>query len=194
MVMDTHQWQSVEAEAAVAFNIAGQTAVRARDPMRGSWITVAEGFVANVSARRLELEDDVTLTYALPGGIDLSPLVGSHVRIMLREDGSGAGRRAQTLTISGSDGRACLVARFGPGAGQVHTVGKLRLRAALSQRPGGPMVFGTDKLQYVLQVGEMLWLNDGQRDFVMRFVARTACDCAAYVVAERRLWQLGAEA
>jgi hypothetical protein len=194
MTTDTQPWQSVEAEAAIAFSIAGQTAVRARDPMRGSWMTLAEGFVASVGTRRLDLEDDTTLTYALPGAIDLSPLVGSHVRMMLRDEQGGVGRRAQTLTISGSDGRTRLVAHFGPGPGQVHTVGKLRVRAALSQRPGGPMVFGTDKLQRVLKVGEMVWLNDGQRDFVMRFVARTACDCAAYVVAERRLWRLGAEA
>jgi hypothetical protein len=188
MVMDSAEWQCVEAVPAIAFSIAGQTAVRARDP-RGSWMTVAEGFVEGAGARRLTLEDDVTLTHSLPPGIDLGPLVGSHVRLMLRDEHTPGGQRAQTLTIAGTDRRTRLVACFGPVPGQSHTIGSMRVRAALSQRPGGPLVFGTDQLQYVLQVGDGVRILDGRREYIMRFVERTAYDYAAYVIAEQRLWR-----
>jgi hypothetical protein len=187
MVMDGHQWEHAEPAPAIAFSIDGQTAVRARDPMRGSWMTVAEGFVERVSRGRLSLEDDVTLSYTLPAGVDLAPLAGSHVRLMLDDQGGPHGR-AQTLTIAGTDRRTCLVACYGPAAGRAHTFGRTRVRAALSQRPGGPLVFGSDALQYVLQVGDAVRLRDGQRELLMRYVERTPFDYAAYVIAEARLW------
>jgi hypothetical protein len=192
MVMDSEQWKWVEAVPAILFSIDGQTqrrALRSLDRSRRMWVTVAEGTVTQVDADRLTLDDGVSLLYRLPEQVDLAPLHGEPVRLALHEEAMRGGPLAQTLVLADGRGRNRLLARFGPAEAAAHSIGLSRLRAALSQRPGGPLAFGTDKLQYVVHAGQQVKMRDASGEFVVRFVGRTAFDYAAYVVAERMLWQ-----
>ena len=188
MVLDSQRWKCVEAVPAILFSVEGLSAVRGGSPNRG-WLTVAEGRVEGMDERQLVLDDDVTLEFVLPPRIDLRPLMGAHVRIALDDEPPGAGPRAQMLTVADEAGRPRLIARYGQ-AGRVHTLGAMRVRTALSQRPDGPMAFGTDKLQYVVHVGEHVRVREREpgTEFVMHYVARTSYDYVAYVIAEAALW------
>jgi hypothetical protein len=193
MVVDSQRWKCVEAVPALAFSVEGTTAVRAKDPSaRGArgWLTVAEGVVERLEEQRLVLGGGVTLSFTLPARVQLGPFVGSRVKLALREEPAGAGPRAQTLVVADELGRTRLVARYGA-TGQAHTIGTTRVRTALSQRSRGPMVFGTERLQYVVHVGQHVRMRDGVDEFVVSFVARTAFDYVAYVVVERALWLSG---
>ncbi len=190
MVVDSQRWRSVEAVPALLFSVDGPSAVRARDAGGRSWLTLAEGRVDQVDDQHLLLEEDVTLTFVLPPRVDLGPLRGTHVRLALNDEASTTGPRAQTLSLTDPAGRPLLAARFGP-AGHSLTIGGSRVRAALSQRPDGPMAFGTDRLQYVVQVGQHMHVHDGCGDLVVHFVARTAFDYVAYLIVERSLWVSG---
>jgi hypothetical protein len=190
MVLDSQRWRSVEAVPALLFSVDGPSAVRAPDAGGRSWLTLAEGEVDPVDDEHLVLDDDVTLTFMLPPRLDLRPLRGRHVRLALSDEASATGPRAQTLSLTDPAGRPLLVARFGP-AGHAHTIGRSRVRAALSQRPDGPMAFGTERLQYVVQVGQHVHVHDGCGDLVVHFVARTAFDYVAYLIVERSLWVSG---
>jgi hypothetical protein len=188
--MPSHRqrWRHVEAVPPLLFRLEGVSAVRGREPGRRGWLTVAEGRVGDVRARRVVLNDDISLSYVVPPHIDLGPLRGAYVKVTLTDELAASGRRAQMLTLAGEGGRPLLLARFGP-AGQVHALGRSRVRTALSQRPGGPLVFGTDKLQYVVHVGEHVRVRDPVGEFVVGFVARTSNDDAAYVIADKALWR-----
>jgi hypothetical protein len=50
------------------------------------------------------------------------------------------------------------------------------------------MAFGTEKLQYVVHVGEHVRVREPARQYVLHYVARTSYDYAAYVIAEAALW------
>jgi len=176
----------VEAVPPLLFRIEGVSAVRGRDLGRRGWLTLAEGWVGDVRARRVVLTDDVSLSYVVPPHIDLGPLRGAYVKVTLTDELTAAGRRAQMLTIADETGRPLLLARFGQ-AGQVHALGRSRVRIALSQRPGGPLVFGTEKLEYVVHVGEHVRVREPVGEFVVCFVARTMNDDVAYVIADRTL-------
>jgi hypothetical protein len=190
MVLDSQRWRCVEAVPALLFSVDGTTAVRARDRAGRGWLTVAEGWVDQVDEHCLVFADGVTLAFVLPPRVDLSSLEGRHVRLALNDEPSTTGPRAQTLSITDHDRRPLLAARFGP-AGQVHTIGRSRVRASLSQRPDGPMAFGTEQLQYVVKVGQHVRVCDGNADLVVHFVARTAYDHVAYVIVDRSLWVSG---
>jgi hypothetical protein len=82
-----------------------------------------------------------------------------------------------------------MIAHYGPARGNRHEVGGMQLRAALSQRDGGPIVFGTPELQCVVEVGEHVTVRHTCGEYVMHFVARTAEGDAAYVIVDRRLWR-----
>jgi hypothetical protein len=188
MVLDSQRWKCVEVAPAILFSIEGLSAVRGREPGRRSWITLAEGRVEDVSDHHLSLDDDVTLGYVLPPQVDLARLKGQDVKLSLSDEPAGVGPRAQMLSIADLEGTLRLFARFGP-AGRVHSIGNARVRTALSQRPEGPMAIGTEQLQYVLHVGEHVRMREGSSEFVVQFLARTAYDYVAYVIAEKELWR-----
>lgn len=190
VVVDSQRWKCVEAVPAISFSVEGTTAVRSRDPSLRGWLTLAEGVVDHVDEQRLVFEDDVTLSFTLPPRVHLAPLVGSFVRLALREEPATVGPRTQTLIAADARGRTRLIAHYGH-AGQTHTIGKTRVRTALSQRPRGPMAFGTDKLQYIVHVGEHVRVRDDASEFVMCLAARTAFDYVAYAVVEQALWLSG---
>ena len=190
MAADSQQWKCVEAVPPILFSIDGLSAVRARSPQKRGWLTVAEGIVDEVFGEHLVIGDDVTLAFALPERVNLQPLVGRHVHVALHDEVSTTGPRPQTLVVSDAPGRPMLVARYGP-AGQVHAVGPMRVRAALSQRQGGPMTFGTEALQYLVHVGEHVRMRGPDGDLVVCFAARTAFDYVAYAIVDARLWVSG---
>jgi hypothetical protein len=190
MVLDSQRWKCVEAVPPLLFSIEGQTALRGREPGRRGWLTIAQGRVDGVGEHHVILESDVTLAYVVPPRVDLRPLHGAYVKITLTDEPASAGPRAQTLTISDEAGHPWLLARFGP-PGQTHALGRSRLRTTLSQRPDGPMAFGTEKLQYMVQVGEHVRVHEPVGEFVVHFAARTAYDHVAYVIARKALWLSG---
>jgi hypothetical protein len=184
-MLDSQRWRFVEAVPAILFSVEGQSAVRGR--RNRGWLTVAEGLVDDVGEHQLVLDDDVTLAFVLPPRIDLRPLRGTHVKLALDDEPPGAGPRAQMLTVADLGGHTRLIARFGQ-AGRSHALGAMRVRTALSQRPDGPMAFGTDQLQYVVHVGQHVRVREPAGEFVMHFVARTSFDYVAYVIADAALW------
>jgi hypothetical protein len=189
-MVDSQRWKCVsraEAVPPLLFSVEGLTAVRGREPGRRGWLTIARGRVDDVGDHHLAVEGDVILSYVVPSRVDLRPLRGAYVKITLNDEPTPAGPRAQTLTISDEAGHPLLLARFGP-AGQTHAIGKSRVRTTLSQRPEGPMAFGTEKLQYMVQVGEHVRVHEPVGEFIVHFVARTACDYVAYVIAHKSLW------
>lgn len=188
--VDSHKWRCVEAVPPIAFSIDGLSAVRARQPEKRGWLTVAEGTVDDVRGGTLMIGDDVTLAFELPERVKLDPLAGTHVRVALQDGVSISGPKPQTLVVNDARGRTLLVARYGP-AGQVHAIGPMRVRAALSQRHGGPMTFGTEALQYLVQVGEHVRMRGPEGELVICFAARTAFDYVAYAIADARLWVSG---
>jgi hypothetical protein len=192
MVIDSQRWKCVEAVPAFLFSLDGVSAVRARDSAQRGWLTVAEGFVSEVRDHHVVLGGEVVLSHSLPACVSLTRLVGTRIKLSLREEPSLSGPRAQTLVIASREDEsgaiARLVARFGPG-GQEHALGgTLRVRAALSQRPGGPMTFGTDRLQYVVSVGRHVRVSDDHHEYVVHLESRTAHGYVAYAIVEQSLW------
>jgi hypothetical protein len=135
----------------------------------------------------IEDPDEVALTYALPEGIDLARLVGVRVRATLTNTPLPSGPKGQLLTLTDCVGRILMIAHYGPAEGNVHSLGATEVRAALSQRPNGPIAFGTAELQCLVHVGEHVEISDDRGSWAMQFVARTAAGYAAYVITDRRL-------
>ncbi len=195
MVIDSQRWKCVEAVPAFLFTLDGVSAVRARDSAQRGWLTMAEGLVSEVHDHQVVLGGEVVLSHSLPACVSLTRLLGCRIKLSLREEPSSSGPRAQTLVVaSHGDGASPvtrLVARFGP-AGQEHALGgSLRVRAALSQRPGGPITFGTDSLQYVVSVGRHVRVSDDGHEYVVHLESRTAFGYVAYAIVERSLWAGG---
>jgi hypothetical protein len=95
---------------------------------------------------------------------------------------------SQTLTVTDSGSRLLLVAHAGQTRGVTHTLGKLHVYVALSQRTQGPMVFGTSRLQSIVRVGDHVRVRDGEEVFVLQFQSR--CGSAArYAIGVEELWQ-----
>jgi hypothetical protein len=192
MVVDSQRWKCVEAVPAFRFGLDGVSAVRDHDVGRRGWLTTAEGVVGEVGERHLVMGGEIVLSHSLPGCLSLWALRGTRVRLGLHDERSSSGPRAQTLVVGvregGSNVVTKLVARFGP-AGVEHVIGpSLRVRTALSQRSGGPMTFGTERLQYVVHVGRHAQLADAHGEYVVHVDSRTAFDYVAYAVVDRSLW------
>ncbi len=95
---------------------------------------------------------------------------------------------AQTLTIATESGKPLLIAHAGPVRGLAHTLGATTVYVALSQRPGGPMVFGTSRVQSLVRQGDHLRVRDGDDVYVLHFESRGASE-ASYAIAEESLWR-----
>lgn len=190
IVLESASWRCVDAVPPILFSVEGGTAVR-RGGQRAS-IAAIEGRAAALEDGALVVEDDgeeLRLRHNLPERIDLRPLLRKRVRVTLRSAPQALGPAEQLLTIADRAGRVLLLARFGPVGGEPHVIGATRLVAALSQRPGGPMVFGTPELQWIVHKGEHVTLRERDRDLVMYFLARTAAGAAAYVIVDRAMWR-----
>jgi len=192
MVVDSQpSWKCVEAVQPIRFALEGDTAILPRRVARRASIRAAEGRVESVADGRLWLADgsDVALVFDLPSAIDLRPIVGTRARITLRDEPLASGPMGQLLTIADEDGRARVVACYGEAQGSTHVLGDMEVRVALSQRAGGPIVFGTSQLQCIVNVGDHVEVSDARGAWIMHVVARSAAGYAAYVIVERALWR-----
>jgi hypothetical protein len=161
----------------------------------GCEMTTADGIATWADASTFELTGThrVTLSHNLPSSIDLRALLGQTLRVTLVDEVAPNGTAAsQTLSISGASGRVWLVARFGPVRGVVHTIGTIEVRAALSQRPEGPLVVGTEQLQWLVAAGCHVRLGAAalgrSEDLVVEHIARPSLDSAAYLIAETAIY------
>ena len=50
------------------------------------------------------------------------------------------------------------------------------------------MTFGTDRLQYIVHLGEHVRVRGPDGEFIVHFVARTAIDYVAYLIVDNALW------
>jgi len=186
------------------FQLDGDAVPTSRTASRRAWISTAEGIVARVSGGLMLIEGDapITLRHALPGVADLCALLGRRVRTTLVHVSTIESGLAQTLTIAGDgavvapprrgrhqEPKPLLIAHVGPVKGLTHTLGKTTVYVALSQRPGGPMVFGTSRMQSLVRAGDHVRVRDGDDErYVMHFTSRGASD-ASYVIVEEGLWR-----
>ncbi len=184
-------WKCVEAVPAIHFAFEGDSSVRPRRVSRKVSILTAEGRVESVDDGRMWLTDghEVALAFELPAAIDLTPMIGRRARVTLRDEPLASGPMGQLLTISDVDGSVRMIACYGAVQGSMHALGDMNVRVALSQRAGGPIVFGTSQLQSVVHVGEHVEVSDASGAWIMHVVARTASGYAAYVIVERGLWR-----
>jgi hypothetical protein len=181
--------------APLEFELLGETSLVI--PTLRSQVSSAEGVAWRADSSSLEVSlagphsssRQVTLSHNLPSSIDLHPLLGQTLRVTLIDDVTPSGCASQTLTISGVGGRVWLVARFGPVPGLVHSIGGTEVRAALSQRQSGPLVVGTDRLQWLVYAGCHVRLGDAAQGLVVEHIARPSTESSAYVIAESRLYR-----
>ena len=189
-MLDSRHWKLAETQ--LPFQLDGDMVPTSRTSSRRTWISSAEGSIARIGEGHawIEGEHSAALRHALPEQIDLAPLVGRRVRITLVHTAPSAAYDVgitQTLTIAGTDGRIYVIAHSGHVRGNAHTLGKVSVYVALSQRPGGPMVFGTARLQSLVRVGDSVRVRDGEDLYVMCFHARLANGTASYVITRGEL-------
>ena len=189
IVLESASWRCVDASPPVLFGLEGPATVRRTGQRRS--ITAVEGQAIRVESGALVLDDgeELRLRHTLPDRIDLSPLLRRRLRVTLRTEPLPAGPAEQLLTVADCSGRVWMIAHFGAVDGDAQVVGDTRLVAALSQRPGGPMVFGTPQLQCIVHAGGHVTVREGGRDMVMYFLARTSAGYAAYAIVDHTLWR-----
>jgi len=156
-----------------------------------SSIAAVEGVVERVDpgAARIGGEVPCTLRHALPGVFDLGALQGRRVRVTLLQAAAADGHGVtQTLTVTGYDDGLLIVAHSGDMRGNAHRLGRLHVYAALSQRAGGPMVFGTSRLQSLVRLGAHVRVRDEDETYVMHFEARRG-KAATYAIGAEELWR-----
>jgi hypothetical protein len=130
---------------------------------------------------------EISLEFALPLWLDLRQLVGRRVRLTLVHESAPGGGEGQTLTVNTRDGRVWLIAHFGGMQDVAHTIAGTEVRAALSQRPEGPLVVGTPDLQLLVTTDARARMDVGKARLVVDFISRDEAGCAAYVIADETL-------
>jgi hypothetical protein len=111
----------------------------------------------------------------LPPAVDLTPLRDRRVRFTRAEDVFAITEGGRVWLILGIDR-----------VSSVHRVGGLEIRAAASNRPGGPVAIGTREAQCLLQVGESVLVGD----HVLYVISRGARG-VSYAIVDRALWGPG---
>jgi hypothetical protein len=120
-----------------------------------------------------EISDLRVLRDALPTAVALSQLLDRRVRITRNENVVTASEGGHVWVIVGLDQRQA-----------VHQLGQLEVRAAVSQRPGGPTSIGTRETQWLLDVGQHAVVGD----YVVYVVARGAGG-VSYAIIDRVFWR-----
>jgi hypothetical protein len=172
------------------FQLDGDAIPTSRTSSRRAWISTADGVIVRVSGGVVCIEGDTTvsLRHTLPAQLDLCALLGRRVRVTLVHVATIDGAMTQTLTIAGCDGNPLLIAHDGTVRGNAHVLGKLQVYVALSQRPGGPMVFGTSRVQSLVRAGDHVRVRSDDDVYVMCFHSRGQNE-ARYAIAEESLWR-----
>ncbi len=123
-----------------------------------------------------EISDLRVLRDALPTAVALSQLLDRRVRLTRNENVVTASEGGHVWVIVGIEQRQA-----------VHRLGGLEVRAAVSQRPGGPMSIGTRETQWLLDVGDHAIVGD----YVVHVVARSAAG-VSYAIVDRVFWRSAA--
>ncbi len=196
-MLDSQYWKEA-ADAAAAqkmrFRLEGDSVPTSRGNARGSWISTAEGIVVRVEESRLRIDGQqphtspASVLHSIPPSFELGPLLGRRVRVALLHVAAADGALTQTLTISGYEGSALVIGHAGEVRGVSHTLGSLHVYAALSQRPGGPMAFGTARVQALVREGNHIRVRDDDEMYVMHFEARRGKE-ASYAIGLEDFWQ-----
>lgn len=189
-MLDSRHWKSAEVASTMPFQLDGDAVPTSRTTSRRTWVSLAEGVVSRVSGSQLWIDDDVpvSLRHSISPDVDLRLLLGRRVRATLLHVAALDAGLTQTLTIAASDEAPLVIAHAGLVRGVAHTLGKTTVYVALSQRPGGPMVFGTARVQSLVRLGDHVRVRDGETTYVMSFQSRGTHD-ATYVIADESLWR-----
>jgi hypothetical protein len=190
-LLDSRHWKNHD--TLLPFQLDGDAVPTSRTASRRTWITSVEGGVSRVGEAHAWItgEHDVALRHTLPAEVDLTPLIGRRARVTIVNTAAPDGGVTQSLTITGTggDARLYLVAHAGHVKGNAHMLGKLPVYVALSQRPGGPLVFGTARLQSLVRVGDSVKARDGDDTYVLRYQSRPTSGNVAYVIANLEVWR-----
>ena len=185
-------WEEAET-GELSFFLAGDLLAVQRTPQGHRLVSQANGIVKRVFEDRLLLgtpgssSNEVVLGYRLPASVDLRPLIGRRIDVTLIDEPAGDGS-AQTLTVRTRDGRVWLVARCGHLREASHAIGGAVVRATLSPKSGGPLVLAPPELQHIVAPGGEARFRIGESRYVVELVSRDASGCAAYFIADDRLW------
>ena len=131
--------------------------------------------------------------HELPAVIDLRPLLGLSVHVTTMSEAGAGEQPTKTLVVSGASGRVWLIARSGNVHGVTHAISptchESDVHAALSQRPDGPLVIGTEELQWLVPVGQSAHIRMRDGSVLRAFlVERRADGTASYVLADPSLF------
>jgi hypothetical protein len=195
-LLDSQYWKMVHADAQVPFHLEGEAVPTSRSNSRRTWISTADGVVDRVtsgagpqgSSLSVDGESRVSLRHSVSRSFELGPLLGRRVRITVLHVSSLDAGLTQTLTIAGYDGNALLIAHSGEVSGLSHVLGDLHVYVALSQRPGGPMAFGTSRLQSLVRKGDHIRVRDDDDMYVMEFESRRGRE-ATYAIGIEDMWR-----
>ncbi len=188
-MLDSRHWKSAEAVASMPFQLDGEAIPTSRSSSRRAWISTTEGIVEAVEGNVVRVgEARSVLRHSVPGSFDLAVLLGRRIRATLVHVATIDGGLTQTLTMAAASGELLLLAHVGDVRGQTHTLAKLVVYVALSQRPRGPMVFGTARLQTIVRQGDHVRVRDGDETFVLQFDARRG-NAATYAIGREDLWK-----
>jgi hypothetical protein len=186
-------WEDDESPALSFYIVGGPpSVVRLQQPRRV--ITHAHGVVKRIEEDRVLLGTpgsachEITLGYRLPASVDLRPLIGRRVRVMLQEEPPAGGRSGQTLTIRTAEDRVWLVARCGPIEGVEHCLAGVDVEVSLSMAGDGPLVVATPDLPYLVAPGREARMRIGASRYVVELVSRDDAGQAAYFIADDLLW------
>jgi hypothetical protein len=191
-VLDSKDWKVAQAAAKMPFQLDGDAIPTSTTSSRRSWISATDGVIARVEPSTVWIEGDslVSLKHSVPVAFELSALLGRRVRIALLHVSSVDGGLAQTLTITSVFGNPLVIAHCGEARALSHTLGSVHVYVALSQRPGGPMVFGTSRLQSIVRAGDHIRVRvpDEHETYVMQFESRRGRE-ATYAIGVEDIWK-----
>jgi hypothetical protein len=172
------------------FQLDGDAVPTSRTSSRRTWISTAEGVVARIEGARIGIDGEptVSLRHSIPSSFDLGALLGARVRVTLLHVTTLDAGLTQTLTMTGCDGSLLVLGHSGEARAISHSVGDIDVYVALSQRPGGPMVCGTSRLQSIVREGDHIRVRDGRQSYVMQFESRRGRE-ATYAIGVEELWK-----
>jgi len=178
----------------LSFFLVGGPPSVVRIPQGQGLQTQAHGVVKRIEEDRVLLgtpgstSHEISLGYRLPASLDLRPLVGRRVRVMLEEEPPSGGRSGQTLTVRSADDRVWLIARCGAALDVAHSLGKAVIRVRLSPEDGGPLAVLLPGIQHIVPPGGERRMRVGASRFVVEHVSRDDAGRAAYFIADDLLW------
>jgi hypothetical protein len=132
---------------------------------------------------------EVLVGFRLPASVDVRPLIGRRVRLALEEEPRPRGVAEQTLTVrAATDGHVWLVARRAGEGEATHAVGDTKVRVTGSPNDGGALVVAAGDLRRIVPPGGDARIALGGARYVFEHTLRDPAGCAAYFLADDRLW------